>query len=1014
MKTIIKAALLAILGCSPAAAQWGGTSADTVRINPAFDNLRFGNVFIDTTGKIAVGPGANTNMGNVQAVFKGPIASDGNGTTAVGTVISPQVTGAAGDISYQNMALIGPNWGGSITTGGNTEVIGVISSLYLSEPVITLGTGDSATNAATLYIHNAPTEGNTYNSALHIASGDVTLLNGDMLLRNSGGAQYPVLDIINPSTSANARPMIRVGQDTTAALELYRIGNAAATYINANQAGASINFKTVGTTALTIDSDQEIGIGTATPDRHLVIESGVADIAARFESSDPGAYLNFQDNTSGNNVLVGAAGDDLLFQLGGTQKFTFESDGRLGMGGVADAGVALEINHPSARAVAKSFITAEDATDGTEIFSVVTDASGNPNLNLRNAAGAQAIQFDTDGTDSWINSGDFGIGLTNPTSLLMMEDGTEAEHRLWASSDAALGSAGSAWTTYGIKDSGAGTTPDYSWSVGMDGGHTQASLFFGYSASAWDAPGNNPLMTITPSGDVGIGDATPNAKLDVYNSVDENIAAIFEVAGTNARLHLKDGNTTAASTVGIGANGDTLHFLADGYIAGRATYTGGVGSLEATGWGEFGFGISHMDDVDTYFSFTPDAAEMWVGGTRLLRLAEVGGTDSVRIGLQDDVVAIKDSHMVFLPNDNDVVMNGVEVTGDIDALTESGQVLAITGTYPVLYFNDVTTAAGGDNDFTIQVNNDFMSVVDETGGGQAMLHMDAGSVVIHKGSGTIDHHLEVQNGATYSELDAGEASFTTSSTPAMKRNIQPLAQSQIEALRQAFLDSVTVYNYQWRQDALFSAADSAAILANTSNADGLLEKEVAKLERRRAVRQVRLDSVIQVDRAMVKIDTTGFDTLALDTSYAVTLDSLGQDTVAVDTSVRAEVQAVLDTVYADVPRLVRVDTSYTEIPGQVTEIERQVLRQDVKQKLDARISKELTRASQDAATRAAEQRVGFMAPEAKIISRIVAPGAERDDELNSHHLMMAQVALIQDLLVRVQQLEERVEVLEGR
>jgi len=59
---------------------------------------------------------------------------------------------------------------GAITTAGASEVYGLIATVNVVEPKITLGTGDTCTLAATLYIKDAPTEGAT-NAALYVAAG---------------------------------------------------------------------------------------------------------------------------------------------------------------------------------------------------------------------------------------------------------------------------------------------------------------------------------------------------------------------------------------------------------------------------------------------------------------------------------------------------------------------------------------------------------------------------------------------------------------------------------------------------------------------------------------------------------------------------------------------------------------------------------------------------------------------------------------------------------------------------
>lgn len=1125
MKTMLTAALLALLSCGPALAQFGGTSADTTQTPTNFRAWKLGAVKFDSLGLFSIGGNLGAN-GYTKGVIGGPLTSNGGSTVAVGLAVSPQITAAAGDISYLTHSYFGGFYSGNITTQSG-EVINTAASIYASEPNIVITGGSSITNAATVYIHNPPTEG-IDNYALLINSGDVELTNGDLRVASTNKVKFTNINntaYINARTSTetvvaneetNGTIILKTEDDdavtindpwgavaiqtdskggTATALAIQDSGGIQNTMLFQHYQSASPPFNvwrlannfdlyfTDDAGATIWQVDESLGLfGVGENNGTVGLESTLPMTVSGLEGGPGGIALyadNGDDNADRWGIFTGTDGD-LKFEHYGTgawvNRFYMNQDGTFGVGGDPDANVALEINHPLTRANAKSFITAEDATDGTELFSITSDASGNARMDLRDASGNQDVQINTTGT-SWINGnlavgqtsasvmldvagqGDFSSSVTRTLSLdytgtggfvwqTFKRGGTE---KWWISSDSAdddldFQDQGGGMGPVLTLESGTGNigigdiTPDGKLDVHdaalntavifssagsevhlkLDAGGTSDTkigwdtdlIFYGSSSLS------GALGAWLDSGDFGIGDETPDAFLDVYNSTDENVAALFEVAGSNARIHLKDGNTTSASTVGVGANGDSLHFLASGNIAGHATFTGGVGSLEATGWGEFGFGVSHMDDVDTYMFFNTDAVDMVVGGATLMRLVETG-TDSVYIGEPDDVVAIKDSHMVFLANDNDVVINAVEVTGDIDALTETGQVLAITGGYPVLYFNDVTTSGGGDNDFTIQVNNDYMTIVDETAAGQAMLHMNGSSVVVHKGSGTIDHHLEVHNGAVYSELDAGEASFTTSSTPAMKQNILPLTPAQVQALRAAYLDSIQVYNYSWRQDALFSAADSAAMAADTVAIDLILNKEVAKIERQRATRIMGLDSVFVQDRQLVRFDTVGIDTLSLDTLIATRQDTTVTDgdtvlTTVQDTTIKAQTAARLDTVYADVVSLVRVDTTWAQVPGIVTPVERSLLRRGIKTDVQARQQEKAAQARQKAVAGASEMRVGFMAPEAKVISQIVAPGAARDGEFNSHHILMAQVALVQDLLQRVQDLENRIAVLESR
>jgi len=99
-----------------------------------------------------------------------------------------------------------------------------------------------------------------YNGNVGIGSSSPT--NQKLLISENGDGNYPILEVINTNTSANAKPMIRVGTGGDAVLELYRIGNAATTYINAAQVGnGNLAFQTESNTKMVIANDGNVGIG---------------------------------------------------------------------------------------------------------------------------------------------------------------------------------------------------------------------------------------------------------------------------------------------------------------------------------------------------------------------------------------------------------------------------------------------------------------------------------------------------------------------------------------------------------------------------------------------------------------------------------------------------------------------------------------------------------------------------------------------------------------------------------
>lgn len=111
-----------------------------------------GDVIVD--GNINSG---GVQVGNVKNRFAGSFTSDGSSTYVTGLQFRPTLTAATGDTGYAAHVSVGA--AGGITTQGATETVGIVSSAHILEPNITVGTGDTVTEACALYVGPAPTEG---------------------------------------------------------------------------------------------------------------------------------------------------------------------------------------------------------------------------------------------------------------------------------------------------------------------------------------------------------------------------------------------------------------------------------------------------------------------------------------------------------------------------------------------------------------------------------------------------------------------------------------------------------------------------------------------------------------------------------------------------------------------------------------------------------------------------------------------------------------------------------------
>ena len=121
-------------------------------------------------------------------------------------------------IYWYSHAVIGSGAGGSVTTHGESQTIPIITSLYVDEPNISIGSGgagsDTVTAATSLYIENAPTEA-TNNYALWVDSGasrfdglvgiGTGILEDDLIVelevKDTGGAAIIAATAANDSSS---------------------------------------------------------------------------------------------------------------------------------------------------------------------------------------------------------------------------------------------------------------------------------------------------------------------------------------------------------------------------------------------------------------------------------------------------------------------------------------------------------------------------------------------------------------------------------------------------------------------------------------------------------------------------------------------------------------------------------------------------------------------------------------------------------------------------------------------
>ena len=92
------------------------------------------------------------------------------------------------------------------------------------------------------------------------------------------------------------------------------------------------NDLTVDTDTLHVDStNNRVGIGTTSPGRPLHVYDSTLDLPLRVASGDSRAGIEFFDNATTVNLDISAVGDSLRMRTNGSDRFTIDSSGNVGI-----------------------------------------------------------------------------------------------------------------------------------------------------------------------------------------------------------------------------------------------------------------------------------------------------------------------------------------------------------------------------------------------------------------------------------------------------------------------------------------------------------------------------------------------------------------------------------------------------------------------------------------------------------------------------------------------------------
>ena len=303
-----------------------------------------------------------------------------------------------------------------------------------------------------------------------------------------------------------------------------------------SSAADTLNITTGGSTAVTVNSSQNVGIGTASQTGKLSIASGTFqsttptstgdDIVISGNQSLGMQFLTLASGSSNNNIYFGDTDDpdigmiryahsnnSMQFRTNTSLAMTIDSSSRIGIG-TSNPASNLHI----ASSLATIRLEDSDVAGGAS-YSLITSSS-NGNIEFKadpdNVRSGSDIRFHIDGSTVMFldSSGNCGIGTTSPNSRLNLNIGGDQN---WLQIDKSR-AAGEAMLQL-IHS--AGNRPaairyanaDDAWKVGIDGSES-----FTFANGATSTGDGTVRMTLDSSGNIGAPSGT-----NIFNASDSRV-----------------------------------------------------------------------------------------------------------------------------------------------------------------------------------------------------------------------------------------------------------------------------------------------------------------------------------------------------------------------------------------------------------------------------------------------------------------------------------------------------------
>ena len=401
---------------------------------------------------------------------------------------------------------------------------------------------------------------------------------------------------------------------------------------------------------VTVDGFGSVGVGTNTPTQKLDV-AGTAEIdSLRINNSyafpttaGTNGQVMVSDGFGGINWGAAAGDGNGIYGGNGTtpsntavtvtDNINFDAN-TLFIDGVNNR-VGIGTNTPSSRLEFAGAMTwdggqarLQSSTDALlwsrQWFHLLLDANNDQTAarfdiynNVATSAGAPVVRFQVDGGDSWINSGNVGIGTSTPVSLLNINDPGNSQSALYLHAGTATGTTTTDGLSLYVNAAGAGMY-----------NRETAPLYFGTQGST--------DLTISSTGNVGINTTSPSANLHVDGTMryvdgsqangrvltsDANGNASWANPAANLNIYNSNGTLTTARTVT--QNAHNLQFLGTGNI--------GIGTSANASYKMY---VRDSDQYTLYLNNTYSGASNKYG---IYNLVTRNNTTGIQYGMWNDM-----------------------------------------------------------------------------------------------------------------------------------------------------------------------------------------------------------------------------------------------------------------------------------------------------------------------------------------------------------------------------------------